>query len=35
LEQLDENLAAAEFKDALTDDVLDAVESIFSIENSV
>ena len=34
-EQLDENLAAAEFKDALTADVLDAIEGIFSIENSV
>ena len=33
LEQLDENLMAAEFKDALTADVLDTIESIFSIEN--
>jgi len=35
LEQLDENLVAAEFKDALTDDVLDTIESIFSMENSM
>ena len=35
LEQLDENLAAAEFKDALTADELDKIESIFNIENSV
>jgi len=35
LEQLDENLVAAEFKDALTADVLDTIESIFSIENHV
>ncbi|MCD6577393.1 MAG: aldo/keto reductase [Anaerolineaceae bacterium] len=32
-EQLDENLAAAEFKDALTVDVLDTIENIFGIEN--
>ena len=35
LEQLDENLAAAEFKDALTADELDKIESIFNIEDSV
>lgn len=35
LEQLDENLIAAEFKDALTADVLDTIESIFSIENNM
>ena len=35
LEQLDENLVAAEFKDALTADVLDKIESIFSIENDM
>ncbi len=35
LEQLDENLAAAKFKDALTEDVIDTIESIFSIEDSV
>ena len=33
LEQLDENLVAAEFKDALTADVLDTIESLFSLEN--
>lgn len=33
LEQLDENLAASEFADAMTDDILDKIESIFSIEN--
>lgn len=35
LEQLDENLVAAEFKDALTADVLDTIESLFSLENGV
>jgi len=35
LAQLDENLIAAEFKDALTADMLDTIESIFSMENSV
>ncbi|MDO9546392.1 MAG: aldo/keto reductase [Pelolinea sp.] len=34
-EQLDENLAASEFSEALTDEVLDSIESIFSMENSV
>jgi len=34
LEQLDENLAASEFVDALTTDTLDTIESIFSVENS-
>jgi len=34
LEQLDENLAAAEYKDVLTADLLDAIESIFGIKNS-
>jgi len=33
LEQLDENLAATEFQNALTDDVLDAIDGVFKIEN--
>ncbi len=32
LEQLDENLAASEFTDKLSDDVLDAIEKVFSLE---
>jgi len=32
-EQLDENLAAVAFEEALTTDVLDSIEDIFSIEN--
>jgi voltage-dependent potassium channel beta subunit len=35
MEQLDENLMAVEFKETLTADVLDTIESIFSIENGV
>jgi len=35
LEQLDENLLAVEFKDALSADVLDKIENIYGIEDNV